>query len=103
MSGGEVQNRQNAWRQLPYRGPQRVRAAPQFPPPRPQELPPCRQEAPPERVSFPPQHRPCPPQRLQRLERGDLLMLAILYLLLSEDGDDAMLPLLAIGLYLVLK
>ena len=36
------------------------------------------------------------------LQKGDLLMLAILYLLLSEE-DDQLLPLLAVGLYLFIK
>ena len=36
------------------------------------------------------------------LQKGDLLMLVILYLLLSEE-DDNLLPLLAVGLYLFLK
>ena len=38
-----------------------------------------------------------------KLQKGDLLMLAILWLVLSEDEDDKLLPLLAIGLYLLLK
>lgn len=39
----------------------------------------------------------------EKLERGDLLMLAILYLVFSEEDEDPLLPLLAVGLYLLLK
>ena len=38
-----------------------------------------------------------------KLQKGDLLMLAILYLILSEDEEDSSLPLIAIALYLILK
>lgn len=37
------------------------------------------------------------------LQKGDLLMLAILYLILSEDEEDSSLPIIAIALYLILK
>ena len=64
----------------------------------------------PHRPSPPPRPMPGPPGRPNalagllpgRLQKGDLLMLAILYLLLSEE-DDKLLPLLAVGLYLILK
>lgn len=53
--------------------------------------------------SFRPPPPPPPPKPPGRLQKGDLLMLAILWLVLSEDEDDKLLPLLAVGLYLLLK
>lgn len=53
--------------------------------------------------SFRPPPPPPPPKPPCRLQKGDLLMLAILWLVLSEDEDDKLLPLLAVGLYLLLK
>ena len=85
---------------------------PGMPPPGPPPqhgCPPHAVPPPPEAPPSPGGHRPPEAQgKLQRLfsgglERGDLLMLAILYLVFSENEDDKLLPLLAIGLYLFLK
>lgn len=79
---------------------------PHLPPQDPHPHPPEAHPHPPE-PPRPPCHRPQKPpglgNLLGNLQKGDLLMLAILYLILSEDEDDAMLPLIAIGLYLILK
>ena len=83
--------------------PQRPQAPETAPCPKPEPDCPC---APPEPLRPP----PCAPSRPRpggmlfpgTLQKGDLLMLAILYLLLSEE-DDKLLPLLAIALYLFLK
>ena len=81
--------------------PQNPQAPDKAPCPKPEPDCPC---APPKPLQSP----PCAPSGPRsgflpgKLQKGDLLMLAILYLLLSEE-DDKLLPLLAIALYLFIK
>lgn len=81
-------------RRIPHRPPPPDPPAPVCPPPPP---PPLKPPPPPRPPGFLTNLLP------GKLDKGDLLMLAILYLVFSEEDDDRLLPLLAVGLYLILK